>query len=163
MSELVESSVQEALDGVLRMRRQEGDALRADMQKNLACVEENAGRIRELSVNLAAGASAEAARSPQSASIAGEMDPQRLAQEAALIADKSDISEEIARLKSHIEQYRLLMDAKEKAGKKLDFLLQELQREANTILVQVRGSGNIALRHRHQDGYRKASRAGSER
>ena len=70
-----------------------------------------------------------------------EMDPQRLAQEAALIADKCDISEEIARLKSHIEQYRSLMDAKEKAGKKLDFLLQELQREANTILVQVRRSG----------------------
>jgi uncharacterized protein (TIGR00255 family) len=72
----------------------------------------------------------------------GGIDPQRLAQEAALIADKSDISEEIARLESHIEQYRSLVDAKEKAGKKLDFLLQELQREANTILSK---SGNLDI------------------
>ena len=63
-------------------------------------------------------------------------------QEAALIADKCNISEEVARLKSHVEQYHALMDAKEKAGKKLDFLLQELQREANTILSK---SGNLEV------------------
>ena len=135
------------------MRRQEGEALRADMGKNLACVEENAARIRELSANLACGTSAETPRAPQPASVPGGIDPQRLAQEAALIADKSDISEEIARLKSHIEQYRSLMDAKEKAGKKLDFLLQELQREANTILSKSGDLEDFALRHRHQNGY----------
>jgi len=70
------------------------------------------------------------------------LDPQRLAQEAALLADKCDISEEIARLESHIRQYRLLVDGEEKAGKKLDFLLQELQREANTILSK---SGNLEI------------------
>jgi uncharacterized protein (TIGR00255 family) len=72
----------------------------------------------------------------------GGIDPQRLAQEAALLADKCDISEEVARLKSHIEQYHALMSGKEKAGKKLDFLLQELQREANTILSK---SGNLEV------------------
>ena len=142
VSELVGSSVREALDGVLRMRRQEGDALRADMKKNLACVEESAECIRERSVNLAAD-HLQKLRDRLSQLVAqGDMDPQRLAQEAALIADKSDISEEIARLKSHIEQYRFLMDAKEKAGKKLDFLLQELQREANTILSK---SGDLEV------------------
>jgi uncharacterized protein (TIGR00255 family) len=72
----------------------------------------------------------------------GEIDDQRLAQEAALIADKCDISEEIARLESHVEQYYALIDAKEKAGKKLDFLLQEMQRETNTILSK---SGNLEV------------------
>ena len=72
----------------------------------------------------------------------GGMDPQRLAQEAALIADKCDIGEEIARMRSHIEQYRTLLEAKEKPGKKLDFLLQEMQREANTILSK---SGNLEI------------------
>jgi uncharacterized protein (TIGR00255 family) len=70
------------------------------------------------------------------------IDPQRLAQEAALLADKCDISEEIARLKSHIEQFSSFMDGEEKAGKKLDFLLQEMQREANTILSK---SGNLEI------------------
>jgi uncharacterized protein (TIGR00255 family) len=134
VSELVASSVQQALNGVLAMRRQEGDALRADMDKNLASVEENAQRIKDLSANLASEHLQKLRDRINQLLSQAEMDPQRLAQEAALIADKSDISEEIARLKSHIEQYRSLMDATEKAGKKLDFLLQELQREANTIL-----------------------------
>jgi uncharacterized protein (TIGR00255 family) len=142
LSELVTSSVREALDGVLRMRRQEGEALRADMRKNLGGVEENAGRIQGLSVNLASEHFAKLRERLNQLLSQAEMDPQRLAQEAALIADKSDISEEIARLKSHIEQYRFLMDAEEKAGKKLDFLLQELQREANTILSK---SGDLEI------------------
>ena len=142
VSELVGRSVREALDGVLRMRRQEGDALRADMKKNLDCVEESAERIRDLSVNLASEHLQKLRDRLGQLVDQGDMDPQRLAQEAALIADKSDISEEIARLKSHIEQYRFLMDAKEKAGKKLDFLLQELQREANTILSK---SGDLEV------------------
>ena len=142
VSELVGSGVREALDGVLRMRRQEGDALRADMKKNLDCVEENAECIRELSLNLASEHLRKLRDRLSQLVSQADMDPQRLAQEAALIADKSDISEEIARLKSHIEQYRFLMDAKEKSGKKLDFLLQELQREANTILSK---SGDLEV------------------
>jgi uncharacterized protein (TIGR00255 family) len=144
ISELTKASVQAALEGVLRMRRQEGDALRADMLQNLSRIEESAGRIQELSLN----ASAEYLqklrdRITQLLPQAG-IDPQRLAQEAALIADKCDISEEVARLGSHIQQYHALMDSGEKAGKKLDFLLQELQREANTILSK---SGNLDVSH----------------
>jgi uncharacterized protein (TIGR00255 family) len=142
LSELLGQSIRAALDGVLRMRKQEGESLRADMRRHLACIEENAGRIHELSVH-SAGEYLQKLREriEQLLSQSG-IDPQRLAQEAALIADKCDISEEIARLKSHIEQYYLLMDAKEKAGKKLDFLLQELQREANTILSK---AGNLEI------------------
>ena len=58
----------------------------------------------------------------------------RLAQEVAYLADRSDISEEIARLKSHLVQFRETLDGGGEVGKRLDFLLQELNREANTVL-----------------------------
>ncbi|MGI8468016.1 MAG: YicC/YloC family endoribonuclease [Pyrinomonadaceae bacterium] len=63
-----------------------------------------------------------------------EIDQSRLAQEVAYLADRSDISEELARLKSHIEQFRAIMKETNDVGKRLDFLTQELNREANTIL-----------------------------
>lgn len=62
-----------------------------------------------------------------------EIDTDRIAQEAAFLADKSDISEEIVRATSHIKQFLVIMDAKEPAGRKLNFLLQELNREFNTM------------------------------
>ena len=142
LPELLRASVKGALDGVLRMRTQEGEALRADMRQNLSSIEENANHIRELSTNSAAEHLRKLRERLDQLLPQAGIDPQRLAQEAALIADKCDISEELARLKSHIEQYYFLVDAKEKAGKKLDFLLQELQREANTILSK---SGNLEI------------------
>lgn len=140
--ELLRQSMKTALDGVARMRRQEGEALRTDMLRNLAGLEASAGRIEELSRGLAAEAMQKLRDRVSQLLAQGSVDPQRLAQEAALLADKCDISEEVARLKSHLEQYHSLMDGEEKAGKKLDFLLQELQREANTILSK---SGNLEV------------------
>ena len=144
LSELTNTSMQAALEGVVRMRQQEGESLLADMTRNLASIEESVGHISELSATSAADALQKlrdrlSQLLPQGG---GGIDPQRLAQEAALLADKADISEEITRLKSHIGQYHSLMDAKEKTGKKLDFLLQELHRETNTILSK---SGNLEI------------------
>jgi uncharacterized protein (TIGR00255 family) len=62
-----------------------------------------------------------------------EIDQGRLAQEVAYLADRADISEEIARLRTHIVQFRTIMDDTKEVGKRLDFLTQELNREANTI------------------------------
>jgi uncharacterized protein (TIGR00255 family) len=62
-----------------------------------------------------------------------ELDQGRLAQEIAFLSDRADISEEIARLKTHIEHFRSIMDEEKEVGKRLDFLTQELNREANTI------------------------------
>ncbi len=62
-----------------------------------------------------------------------EWDPQRVAQEIALFSDRCDISEEIARFKSHLIQFRELFDDQEPVGRRMDFLLQELNREVNTI------------------------------
>lgn len=134
LPELLAESVRSALEGVVRMREHEGKALRADMAKKLAEIEENVCHIRELSANLAPAHLSKLRERMSQLLSNSEIEPQRLAQEAALLADRSDISEEVARLVSHIDQYRYHMDAPERAGKKLDFLLQELQREANTIL-----------------------------
>jgi uncharacterized protein (TIGR00255 family) len=73
------------------------------------------------------------------------IEPQRLAQEAALLAERSDISEELIRLKTHAAQLEKLLDASGEVGKRLDFLLQEMNREANTILSKTGGLGDLGL------------------
>jgi uncharacterized protein (TIGR00255 family) len=75
-----------------------------------------------------------------------QIDPQRLAQEAAILADRSDISEELARLKIHSGQLAALLEAGGETGKKLDFLLQEMNRESNTILSKTSGAGEAGLK-----------------
>lgn len=73
-----------------------------------------------------------------------EIDPQRILQEAAFLADKSDISEEIVRTRSHIRQFRQIMDLNEPGGRKLNFLLQEFNREFNTMGSKI---GNAEISH----------------
>lgn len=73
------------------------------------------------------------------------IDASRLAHEAAILADRSDISEELVRLKTHAGQLGTLLEAPGEKGKKLDFLLQEMNREANTILSKTGGLGDLGL------------------
>jgi uncharacterized protein (TIGR00255 family) len=73
------------------------------------------------------------------------LDPQRLAQEAALLAERSDISEELVRLKTHALHLEKLLNADGEVGKRLDFLLQEMIRETNTILSKTGGLGDLGL------------------
>jgi len=75
-----------------------------------------------------------------------QIEPQRLAQEAAILADRSDIGEELARLKIHSGQLAVLIDTGGEVGKKLDFLLQEMNRETNTILSKTSGAGEAAMK-----------------
>ncbi len=130
--------VREALKGVHRMRVQEGNALKTEMLQHLEGVSEKATRVRAHSASLV-----EEYRNRLEDRVAvllgpGVVDQQRLAQEVAIMAEKSDISEEVARLASHVEQFRSLVDGDE-VGKQMDFLLQEMQREANTILSKSAG------------------------
>lgn len=73
------------------------------------------------------------------------IDPQRIAQEAAILADRSDIAEELVRLRTHGVQLEAIVTAGGEAGKRLDFLLQEMNREANTILSKTGGLGDLGL------------------
>ena len=74
------------------------------------------------------------------------VDPDRILQEAAMLAERSDIQEEIVRMKNHVQHFTALLDAGGEVGKKLDFLLQEMNREANTLLSKTTGVAGEALR-----------------
>lgn len=74
------------------------------------------------------------------------LEPQRLAQEAAVLADRSDVSEELVRLKTHAAQLEQLLKGSGEVGKRLDFLLQEMNRESNTILSKTGGLGELGLK-----------------
>lgn len=142
LKNFVVEAVREALESVLRMRKSEGETQRLDMLRHLDSIGESAEHIRKLAPHTARE-SQQRLQSRLTQLLSNvEIDPQRLAQEVALIADKSDISEELARLDSHLQQYCSLMDSGSPVGKNLDFLLQEMQREVNTILSK---SGNIEI------------------
>jgi uncharacterized protein (TIGR00255 family) len=78
--------------------------------------------------------------------IGSQADPDRMLQEAALLVDRSDIQEELVRLNTHIGHFLGLLDAGGEVGKKLDFLLQEMNREANTLLSKTSGLAGEALK-----------------
>ena len=78
--------------------------------------------------------------------LAVNVEEDRIVQEAALLAERSDIQEEIVRLQTHIQHFVGLLDEGGEVGKKLDFLLQELNREANTVLSKTSGIAGEALR-----------------
>ncbi len=134
----VESAIDQALDSLELMRASEGASLAAEMRVRVAKIEAEVPIIEAAAAGLADAyrqrlqkrVTELIARGSQ----AVEVDPGRLAQEVAYLADRSDISEELTRLRSHLEQFRSSIDADGEVGKRLDFLLQELNREANTVL-----------------------------
>ena len=134
----VERAVDEALGELEQMREREGGALAAEMRSHLDEIERNvptiegaaAGLVEAYRLRLQKRVGELLSRDAQGV----EVDPARLAQEVAYLADRSDITEEIARLKSHLVQFREALEGSGETGKRLDFLLQELNREANTVL-----------------------------
>lgn len=136
---LTERLLGEALGRLEEMRRAEGAALERELRERL-------GRIRAGQKELALlGARALPAYhqrlSQRLQELLGQsaLDPTRLAQEAAYLAERSDVSEELTRLHSHTEQFAQLLESDGTLGKRLDFLLQEMNREANTILSKAPG------------------------
>ena len=134
----VERAVDQALDELEKMRAQEGAALRAEMRERLDRIESLVPIIEAAAVNLIEVYRARLHKKISELVNRGgqtlEIDPGRLAQEVAYLADRSDVSEEMARLRSHVSQFREALDSTADTGKMLDFLLQELNREANTTL-----------------------------
>jgi uncharacterized protein (TIGR00255 family) len=132
--ELVMQSVRQALEGVVRMRELEGEALRKDLGQRLEGIAQNAKQIRALAPQVVVDYRQRlSARLAQIVPQDG-IDAQRLAQEVALVAERCDVSEELIRLESHLGQFSDWMTSPNEVGKRMDFLLQEMQREANTIL-----------------------------
>jgi uncharacterized protein (TIGR00255 family) len=131
---VVRDCVDEALINLVEMRKKEGEFIALDItgrinriEKSILLIEKESSdllyhyqqRLKERIVALTRDMV--------------EIDPERITQEAAFLAGKSDISEEIVRVASHIKQFRTIMKSEEPAGRKLNFLLQELHREFNTM------------------------------
>ena len=135
----VESALNQAIDDLERMRAAEGAALADEMRTRLANVEAAVPTIESAAAGLVDAYRQRLQKRITELLARGgnqniELDAGRLAQEVAYLADRSDISEELARLRSHLEQFRSAVNAQGEVGKRLDFLLQELNREANTVL-----------------------------
>ena len=123
-----------ALDNLETMQHKEGDFIADDLLKRLDFIEDCIGKIEDDCGDLLNHYQQRLIERISSLTREiVEIDPGRLAQEAAFLADRSDISEEIVRAKSHVRQFRHIMDSEEPGGRKLNFLLQELHREFNTM------------------------------
>ena len=129
------TAADEAIDKLLEMREAEGAAMAGDMDDKLAAIRETLDGIAELAAEFP-GAALEKARQRIGELISGnglDIDPSRIEAEAALLADRADINEEITRLASHCEQMGVQMKASGPVGRRLEFLVQEMGRETNTI------------------------------
>lgn len=145
LADVVTRCLVEALDKLDHMREAEALHLRDDMSALLekisayaVQIEELADRARPLFLNRLQSRIRELIGEAQ-------LDPARLAQEAAIAVERSDISEELTRLRSHVRQFESLLVSGADVGKKLDFLLQEMQRETNTLLSKTPGNEGEAL------------------
>jgi uncharacterized protein (TIGR00255 family) len=141
----LDTCLHEALTNLDEMRHAEGRHLAEELRMRLTRITEQTEKVRELAIALTP-AFARRLETRLKELLGGTgIEPARLAQEAALLAERSDISEELDRLRSHLQQFGKLLDGAGELGKKLDFLLQEMHREANTMLSKTPGVENEAL------------------
>ena len=131
---VVRDCVDEALNNLVEMRKKEGEFIALDITGRINRIEKSVHLIEKESDDLLYYYQQRLKeRIVALTRDMVEIDPERIAQEAAFLAGKSDISEEIVRVASHIKQFRTIMKSEELAGRKLNFLLQELHREFNTM------------------------------
>jgi uncharacterized protein (TIGR00255 family) len=139
--DLVWSSMEQALKQALTacdtMRSQEGEAMAEDLLQRLTHFSEVIRKIEDGIPELLLRREESLKERLQKLLDNVQLDPQRLAQEVAILADKTDVTEEIVRLDCHINQFRAFLDSAEAAGRKLDFLLQEFLREVNTMASKI--------------------------
>ena len=132
-AEIIVGATKEALDRLLVHREEEGRALGLDLFQRISYLRELKAQVEEL-----AGSAPNRARKNitdylQKIDLGGKIDPQRLEAEVALLAQRADVSEEITRLQSHLDSLEDQLKAGGTVGRRIDFILQEIQREVNTI------------------------------
>jgi len=126
-------------------RKKEGEHTRAELASRMDQLERNTAEVEKLRDTVLA-AHLERIRARMAELLEGKAEPERILQEAALLAERSDVQEEIVRLRNHIRHFRELLEEGDDVGKKLDFLLQEMNREANTMLSKTSGLAGDAMR-----------------
>ena len=123
----------DAIDNFISMRQAEGSKISEDLLKRLDYIQEKVNEISKLSTGLIEEYVVKLETRIKEILKDQEIDKQRLAQEVVIYADKCSVEEEITRLNSHILQFKNLLNSDEAVGKKLDFIVQEMNRETNTI------------------------------
>lgn len=134
-----------AMEQLDEMRRAEGQSLCEELTRRLNAVEHATAQVEILAERVRPAYAKKLQTRAKELMENYELDPARLAQEAAIMAERSDTTEELARLRSHVKQFRALLAGGGETGKKLDFLLQEMQRESNTLLSKASGADDEGL------------------
>ncbi len=125
--------LKQVMDGVDTMRSAEGRHLSQDLLSRIRTIEKSVGIISKKVPQVVRAYQLRLQKRVNELAGETKVDPQRLAQEVAILADRSDISEELVRLESHLKQLKTLFRETQPVGRKLEFLLQEINREINTI------------------------------
>ncbi len=138
------TKVEELLNHLNQMREEEGRGIERELRQRMAHVKQAADGVekhRQAVLQTYVGK----LKSRMQELLGSQVDPERLLQEAALLVDRSDIQEELVRLDTHVKHFLGLLEQGGEVGKKLDFLLQEMNREANTLLSKTSGLAGEAL------------------
>ncbi len=141
--EIMAQALAQALTACTAMREQEGASLKAELLARLDGFSSQVGQIRNAIPEIVHQRQEELKSRVLKLLDGLDVDPMRLSQECALLADKCDVTEEIVRLESHIGQFRGFLESDEPVGRRLDFLLQEFLREVNTLVSKI-SSGTVA-------------------
>ncbi len=134
---LVQKALKQALDNSLKMRQKEGAAMKKDLTKRLKTFTSTLKKIEKSIPQLVAQKKEKLEERLATLLEGVDLDPIRLTQEVAVMTDKADVTEELVRLKSHIDQFSQFLKSKEQVGRRLDFLLQEFIREINTMASKI--------------------------
>jgi uncharacterized protein (TIGR00255 family) len=144
-----ESSVlacaERAIASLDRMREEEGASIERELRERMARLESATDEVEKLRTVISR-AHLEKIQAKLQELIGAMADPARILQEAAILAERSDVQEEVVRMKAHVGHFMALLKAAGEVGKKLDFLLQEMNREANTLLAKTAGLAGEGLR-----------------
>jgi uncharacterized protein (TIGR00255 family) len=139
------AKMEEAMARLNQMREEEGRGTERELRQRMVHVQqarEGVESFRQATLHTYV----EKLKSRMQELIGSQIEPERILQEAALLADRSDIQEELVRLDQHVKHLLGLLDQGGEVGKKLDFLLQEMNREANTLLSKTSGLAGEALK-----------------
>lgn len=130
---VIQRGMEQTLRAFILMREKEGEILTRDLRKQLAAVRLNSGKIKKTAAGAVEIYKNKLQERIERLTEGAGLEPDRLAKEAAVFADRCDINEEIVRLENHLSLFEKELQQKVPVGKKLDFITQEMNREANTI------------------------------
>jgi uncharacterized protein (TIGR00255 family) len=142
---MVLRQVDQLIEKLNHMREEEGVSLERELRERMRRLLEANEEVSKLRIQVSR-AYLEKVQVRMTELIGAHADPERILQEAAMLAERSDIEEEVVRIKTHVQHFLRLLDQGGEVGKKLDFLLQELNREANTLSSKTAGVAGEGLR-----------------